>query len=89
MNKRIKELAAQAYTNERVSHEPKWKPNRVSEVLLADLQEVFEEFAKLIVKDFDIILANEFLDCVGTKDKKSEKRIERLRARIKTLFESE
>ena len=43
----------------------------------------------LIVNEFDIILANEFLDCVGSKDKKSEKRIERLRARIKTLFESE
>ena len=40
----------------------------------------------LIVNEFDIILANEFLDCIGNKDKKSEKRIERLRDRIKTHF---
>lgn len=42
----------------------------------------------LIVNEFDIILANEFLDCVGSKDKKSEKRIERLRARVKNIFKS-
>lgn len=42
----------------------------------------------LIVNEFDIILTNEFLDCVGSKDKKSEKRIERLRARVKNIFQS-
>ena len=45
-----------------------------------------EKFAELMIEQFDRILVNEYLDCVGENDKKSQFRIDRLRNRIKEYF---
>lgn len=78
MNERIKALINQSYVE--VPHERDWDAT----------SSVFdkEKFADLIVNEFDVILANEFLDCVGTNDKKAAARIERLRTRVKNILKS-
>ena len=45
-----------------------------------------EKFAELMVEEFDLILANEYLDCVGENDKKSQFRVARLRKRVEEYF---
>ena len=51
MNERIKELAAQAYMQERLAECPTWKPNPVYDCLMKDFEQVFEIFAELIVRE--------------------------------------
>lgn len=51
MNERIKELAAQAYMQERLAENPEWKPNRVYDCLMKDFEQVFEIFAGLVVEE--------------------------------------
>ena len=51
MNERIKELAAQAYSQERLAECPKWKPNPIYDCLMKDFEQVFEIFAGLIVEE--------------------------------------
>jgi hypothetical protein len=46
----------------------------------------FELLTESVVKRIDLILANEYLDCVGENDKKSQFRIDRLRERINAYF---
>lgn len=46
----------------------------------------YREFAELIVQKLDDILILEYLDCVGNKDKRAEKRVQRLREKVKTYF---
>lgn len=51
MNKRILELAAQAYMQERLAECPAWKPNPVYDCLMKDFAPVFEIFAGLVVEE--------------------------------------
>lgn len=73
MNERIKEILTQCQQESIDGPEyPHW----------TDL----EKFAELIVRQFDRILVNEYLDCVGENDTKSQVRIDRLRERVKEYF---
>ena len=44
------------------------------------------KFAELIVEKFDIILALEYLDCVGNNNKTGANRVQLLRERVKEYF---
>jgi hypothetical protein len=82
MNERIRELAEQAritisgYADDNSGY---YEPSGSS-------PEELEKFAELMIEQFDLILANEYLDCVGENDKKSQFRIDRLRERVKEYF---
>lgn len=83
MNERIKKLAVKAqiyFTYDR-------GPGTDNELQAAEItQSDFEKFAELMVEQFDLILVNEYLDCVGENDKKSQFRVDRLRKRVKEYF---
>ena len=51
MNKRIQELARQAYIEDAKSEDPNYQPADVTDDLLEDLSGVFERFAQLIAQD--------------------------------------
>jgi len=51
MNKRIQELARQAYIEDAKSEDPNYQPADVTDDLLEDLSGVFEKFAQLIVQE--------------------------------------
>jgi hypothetical protein len=51
--------------------------------------DIIIKFAELMVEEFDLILANEYLDCVGENDKKSQFRVARLRKRVEKYFRVE
>jgi hypothetical protein len=51
MNKRIQELARQAYIEDAKSEDPNYQPADVTDDLLEDLSGVFERFAQLIVQE--------------------------------------
>ena len=75
MNERIRELAEQAEL---------YAVRDNSSMLLENWKKHYtEKLAELMVEEFDLILANEYLDCVGENDKKSQVRIDRLRNRVK------
>ncbi len=76
MNDKIKELAEQAGVSFLMEDDHSMVMNAVD----------LEKFAELMVEKFDLILVNEYLDCVGENDKKSQFRIDRLRKRIKEHF---
>ena len=83
MNERIRELAVKAqiyFTYDR-------GPGTDNELQAAEItQSDFEKFAELMVERFDLILVNEYLDCVGENDEKSQFRVDRLRKRVKEYF---
>ena len=85
MNDRIREIAKQAYIAD-ASKLPNWKFKPETEFLLKQLGGFNEKFAELMVEQFDRILVNEYLDCVGENDTKSQFRIDRLRERVKEYF---
>ena len=85
MNERIREIAKQAYIAD-ASKLPNWKFKPETEFLLKQLGGFNEKFAELMVEQFDRILVNEYLDCVGENDTKSQFRIDRLRERVKEYF---
>lgn len=85
MNKRIKLLADQAEDYATAEYE-KWIPTPDFSGI-PHIRKIFnEKFAELIVEQFDLILVNEYLDCVGENDKKSQFRVDRLRKRVKEYF---
>jgi hypothetical protein len=80
MNERIRELAVQAgiATNLETDFFEKDANKWVDYYSI--------KFAELMVEEFDLILANEYLDCVGENDKKSQFRVARLRKRVEEYF---
>jgi len=83
MNERIKALVerAEKYAEETST----WRGDNTE--WRNDFEGIFkEQFAELMVAQFDLILVNEYLDCVGENDKKSQFRIDRLRNRVKEYF---
>jgi hypothetical protein len=75
MNERIRELAEQAEL---------YAVRDNSSMLLENWKKHYtEKLDELMVEEFDLIRANEYLDCVGENDKKSQVRIDRLRNRVK------
>jgi len=51
MNKRIKELARQAYIEARLDENPKWRESFVSEAAMNEIQSTMEKFAELVVRE--------------------------------------
>jgi hypothetical protein len=51
MNKRIRELALQAWMAERTEKNPKYKKSEVTEYLLKDMEDFHKKFAELIIKE--------------------------------------
>ena len=74
MKERLREIAEQAGRGQE-----RWNTT-------AQFESFLEKFAELMIEKFDLILANEYLDCVGENDKKSQSRIDRLRSRVKEYF---
>jgi hypothetical protein len=83
MNERIRKLAVKA----QIYFSYDRGPGTDNELQAAEItQSDFEKFAELMVEQFDLILVNEYLDCVGENDKKSQFRVDRLRKRVKEYF---
>lgn len=55
MTEKIHKLAMQAYASEQRAEYVEWQPNDISELLVADMNGVFIEFAKLVAKDCAMI----------------------------------
>jgi hypothetical protein len=86
MNERIKELLKQ--TGFTVARGWGLKDTVPEDVFIANVcvSNEVKKFTELMIEQFDLILANEYLDCVGENDKKSQFRIDRLRERVKEYF---
>ncbi len=51
MNERINELYKQAFLNERLAHDPRYKFDHISELLMKDFQKVYHLFAVSIINE--------------------------------------
>jgi len=69
MNKRIKELAEQAYRAEMLEENPAWKENEFTDLLLDELKVLFEKFAESILQECMAKVCEE-LDTSCSKDGK-------------------
>jgi cell division septum initiation protein DivIVA len=78
MNERVKELAEQAgvFAGDFAG----------SGLYSIHNKDEVEKFTELIIKKFDDVLLLEYLDCVGSQEKQSAQRIQRLREKVKTYF---
>ena len=62
MNTRIAELARQAYIQDGIEKNPRYKPSEVTDMLLEDLDGTFQRFAMMIALECVQLIQNESMD---------------------------